>query len=337
LKKNIIITGGCGFIGSNLVINILAQKPDWVVHNFDALTYAANREYLSDIEQHPNYHFYHLDITDQKALFDAVSKITPDGIFHLAAESHVDNSIAKPDTFIQTNIVGTYNLLEAWRNLTNSYLPINGVLPRFLHVSTDEVYGDLKIHDEAFSENSQYKPSSPYSASKAASDHLTRAWGRTYGLDIVITNCSNNFGPRQHSEKFIPTVINACLNRLPIPVYGKGENIRDWLFVEDHCSALIHVFEKGTSQETYLIGTRNELQNIILVNQICEMVDAKLGNNEQNSCKNLITFVQDRKGHDKRYSVNPSKLETELGWKPHKDFALGLKDTLDWYCKFNSL
>lgn len=328
----IIVTGGCGFIGSNLIIHLLENKPEWEIYNIDALTYAADLNNLNEIKGNLSYNFLELDINDKVKLKKIFSDINPDGVFHLAAESHVDNSISNPSKFIDTNIFGTYNLLESSREIWGTDFS-----KRFLHVSTDEVYGDLKTDENPFTEESRYKPSSPYSASKAASDHLVRAWARTYNMNVVLSNCSNNFGPKQHKEKLIPTVINSCLNNLPIPIYGKGENIRDWLFVEDHCSALLSIFEKGKSFETYLIGTRNELQNIELIKIICKLMDEILNKSINDSCLNLISFVKDRAGHDMRYAVDPSKIESALNWKPNKNFKTGLSETIDWYLdKFNN-
>ncbi len=323
--KRVVVTGGCGFIGSNLVRLLLSRFDDIRLVNVDALTYAGNRANLSDVEHDDRYRFEQIDIRDRNGLSALFDEFRPDALFHLAAESHVDNSISGPGDFITTNIVGTYNLLMAGLEIHRSGEPF-----RFLHVSTDEVYGELGA-DGAFRESDPYRPNSPYSASKGASDLLVRAWGHTYGLDVVTTNCSNNFGPHQHREKLIPTVIATALARQPIPVYGRGENVRDWLFVEDHCRALIEVFERGRGGETYLVGTRNEWKNIDLVRKICGILDEERGDGPEGGYSSLITFVQDRPGHDHRYAVDPGKIESELGWRPHTGFEEGLRRTVLWY------
>jgi dTDP-glucose 4,6-dehydratase len=323
----IIVTGGSGFIGSNLVRHLLERSGDVEVFNVDALTYAADQRNLAGVESDARYHFVHLDITDRAAMRRAFAEIRPEGIYHLAAESHVDNSIRGPEQFVLTNVVGTFNLLEEARQLWGNNAP-----ERFLHVSTDEVYGSL---DEtgAFSEEMAYQPNSPYSASKAASDHLARAWHHTYGMNIVTTNCSNNYGPRQHREKLIPTVISSALASRPIPVYGKGANVRDWLYVGDHCDALASVFERGKAGETYLIGGRNEWRNLDLVRTICRVLDEEVGNGPDGGYGSLVTFVTDRLGHDARYAIDPTKLETELGWSAAHSFEVGLRETVRWYLK----
>ncbi len=322
---NILVTGGCGFIGSNLILYILRERPDWSVTNVDALTYASNREFLSDVESDSRYRLREVDIRDRAALAAVFDEIRPDGVFHLAAETHVDNSIEAPGDFITTNVLGTYNLLvESQR----AFAEREG---RFLLVSTDEVYGSLGS-EGLFSEESQYRPNSPYSASKAASDHLVRAWHHTYGLDVVTTNCANNYGPHQHREKLIPTVIATALAGEPIPIYGDGKNVREWLYVEDHAAGIVEVFDRGRSGETYLIGARNERENLDLVREICAILDDEVGEGPANGgYASLMAFVTDRPGHDRRYAVDPSKLEEELGWKPRSSFAESLRTTVRWY------
>ncbi len=324
----ILITGGAGFIGSAVVRMAIAKGH--TIFNIDKLTYAANLENLKDISDHQNYSFLQTDICDAKRLNDVFDSFKPDAVLHLAAESHVDRSIDGPDAFIQTNIIGTYTLLTAARNHYEN-LPIERKNEfRFHHVSTDEVYGDLDIDDPPFEEITAYDPSSPYSASKAASDHLVRAWGHTYGLPILITNCSNNYGPCQFPEKLIPVVILKALHEKPIPVYGSGDNIRDWIYVDDHADALLTVLEKGTVGSTYNIGGNNERTNLELVQAICELMDAKFPN-RKDSYKDLITFVTDRPGHDRRYAINASKIKTELGWTPSIGGNDGFEKTIDWY------
>ena len=318
--SRLLITGGAGFIGSALLRRALDDGHH--VLNIDKLTYAANPASLSEISEHPNYHFLKADICDRAAMDAAFSSFKPDAILHLAAESHVDRSIDGAADFIQTNMVGTFTLLEAARH----YDGPDGF--KFIHVSTDEVFGDLSADDPAFTESHAYAPSSPYSASKAGSDHLVRAWGRTYGLPILLTNCSNNYGPRQHGEKLIPVVIAKALRREPIPIYGTGENIRDWLYVEDHADALMTVWEKGALGESYNIGGNAELTNLDLVKKICAILDDRLGGAAH---KDLISFVTDRPGHDRRYAMNISKIKSKLGWTPSVKLEDGLAQTVDWY------
>jgi len=337
----ILITGGAGFIGSNLVRMALTQGHQ--VLNVDALTYAGNLNSLADVADHPSYQFARIDITDASAVDRAVADYAPDAIMHLAAESHVDRSIDGPGQFIQTNVVGTYNLLQAsleyWRSLSSHA----GDRFRFLHVSTDEVYGSLGPEGK-FTERTPYDPHSPYSASKASSDHLARAWHDTYGLPVLVTNCSNNYGPYQFPEKLIPVVILKCLRGEPIPVYGKGDNIRDWLYVDDHCEALLEVATKGTPGETYNIGGNNEMRNIDLVRLLCDLMDElsprpPITKNQVPSTKNqehkkhssLITFVTDRPGHDARYAIDASKIKRELGWSPQQGRETGFRKTVEWY------
>lgn len=325
MSKTIIITGGAGFIGSHVVRLFVKKYPDYKIINLDKLTYAGNLENLNDIDQLPNYHFVKADITDSEAIRKIFAEYKPDGIIHLAAESHVDRSIANPMEFINTNIIGTVVLLNAAREIWGENL--NG--KRFYHISTDEVYGSLGETGH-FVETTSYDPRSPYSSSKASSDHIVRAYFHTYKLPIVVSNCSNNYGANQFPEKLIPLSINNIKNSKPIPVYGKGENIRDWLFVEDHASAIDVIFHKGATGETYNIGGNNEWKNIDLIYQLCKVMDKKLGRPAGTSEK-LITFVKDRAGHDLRYAIDSSKLQRELGWKPSLQFEEGLEKTVDWY------
>lgn len=321
----LLITGGCGFIGSNLVLYLLDRYSDVEILNVDALTYAGNRANVADAEGNPRYGFLQLDITDRERVRAALREFRPDGVLHLAAETHVDNSISGPAAFVMTNVVGTYNLLEESRQLWE-----DDRTKRFLHVSTDEVYGSID-GDGMFDEESPYRPNSPYSATKAGSDHLVRAWHVTYGMNVVTTNCSNNFGPRQHREKLIPTVIASALAGRPIPVYGDGRNVRDWLYVDDHCAGIDAVFRRGRAGETYAIGARNEWGNIDLVRLICRLLDEEVGDGPDGAYGSLITFVTDRPGHDRRYAVDPSKVERELGWSVAHPFEDALRNTVRWY------
>jgi len=325
----IIVTGGAGFIGSNLILHLHKQYEDYQILNLDKLTYASDLNYLSAIKDSNRYTFKKVDLVDRDAVRDIVQKFNPQGVFHLAAESHVDNSIKGPEPFIQSNIVGTFNLIEECRQLWQDDEEA-WKQNRFLHVSTDEVYGTLK--DQGFfNEETPYAPNSPYSASKAGSDFIVRAYHHTYGMNVVTTNCSNNFGPHQHNEKLIPTVIRNAVNHNDIPVYGKGENVRDWLFVEDHCRALDLSFQKGQAGETYVIGGHNEWRNIDLVKLICDILNEEVGNGPEGDYKNLISFVTDRLGHDYRYAIDPSKIENELGWKNSEDFKGNLRKTINWF------
>ena len=326
--KRIMITGGAGFIGSHLVLRWIKRYRAVAVLNVDKLTYASNSMFLEEAQNYPNYHFEKLDICERTTLRELIRSFEPDGIIHLAAESHVDNSILDPEPFVRSNIVGTFNLLEESRQ----YWQKVGVLEkaRFHHVSTDEVYGALD-GDGAFTEATPYHPNSPYSASKACSDHLVSAYHYTFGMNTVLTNCSNNFGPNQHDEKLIPTVIRSALQGAPIPVYGKGENVRDWIFVRDHCRAIELVFEKGQSGESYNIGARNEWKNIDLVRKICTILNDVVGGGPDGDYGKLVCFVKDRPGHDWRYAIDPSKIERELRWAPTYPFDESLKETVRWY------
>ncbi|MDA9589755.1 dTDP-glucose 4,6-dehydratase [Opitutales bacterium] len=377
----ILVTGGSGFIGSNLVRLLVEEKGESVI-NLDKLTYAGNAESLADLDGNPNYTFEQIDLCDAAALNAVFAKHQPDAVMHLAAESHVDRSIDGPGEFIQTNIVGTFNLLQAslayWKSLPDAEVrsqetevseqessTLNKQPPtinsarraafRFLHVSTDEVYGSLAPDASGFSETTPYDPHSPYSASKAASDHLARSWADTYGLPVLVTNCSNNYGPYQFPEKLIPVVILKCLRGEPIPVYGKGENIRDWLYVTDHAEALYTVVTKGRVGETYNIGGNNEQTNLDLIKKLCAILEDEIRGkvekresgkenetsglsdfatfkpSHSKSFQDLITFVTDRPGHDMRYAIDPTKIRDELGWEPKEDFESGFRKTVLWY------
>lgn len=324
-KKKILITGGAGFIGSHVVRLFVNKYPEYEIYNLDFLTYAGNLENLTDIESKQNYHFIKADIVDAKSMFQLFEEHQFDSVIHLAAESHVDRSITNPTEFVMTNVVGTVNLLNAFKNLWKDRF--NDKL--FYHVSTDEVYGSL--HDGGFFlETTPYDPQSPYSASKASSDHFVRAYHNTYKLPIVISNCSNNYGPNQFPEKLIPLFINNIRNNKPLPVYGKGENVRDWLFVVDHARAIDDVFHKGKIGETYNIGGFNEWKNLDLIKVICKVMDKKLGRPIGESEK-LITYVTDRAGHDLRYAIDANKIMQELGWKPSLQFEEGIEKTIEWY------
>lgn len=351
MKRNILITGGAGFIGSHVVRLFVNRYPDYHIVNLDKLTYAGNLENLKDIESAPNYTFVRADITDLDAMRDAMRRYEIDGIIHLAAESHVDRSISNPFIFARTNVLGTLSLLQAAREYWES-LPENYSGKLFYHISTDEVYGALEITDpegipspfstqasaeshkayghEYFVETTKYNPHSPYSASKASSDHFVRAYHDTYGLPVIITNCSNNYGPYQFPEKLIPLFINNIRHRRPLPIYGKGENVRDWLFVEDHARAIDLIFHNGKVAETYNIGGFNEWRNIDIVRTLVRTVDRLLGNPEGYS-DSLITFVTDRPGHDMRYAIDSRKLNSELGWTPSLQFEEGIERTVRWY------
>jgi len=325
MEKNILITGGAGFIGCHVVKKFVNKYPNYLIVNLDKLTYAGNLENLRDIENKDNYKFVKGDITDKDLLKSLFNKYKFDSVVHLAAESHVDRSIYNPLEFVQTNVIGTANLLnaarESWANNYNDKL--------FYHISTDEVFGSLG--DEGFfTEKTAYDPRSPYSASKASSDHLVRAYFHTYKMPVIISNCSNNYGPNQFPEKLIPLAINNIVNKKPIPIYGKGDNVRDWLYVIDHANAIELLFSKGKAGETYNIGGDNERTNLDLIKKLCQILDKKLGR-EIGESEKLITFVEDRKGHDLRYAIDFSKINENFDWKPSLNFTKGLENTVDWY------
>ena len=326
MQRNLLITGGAGFIGSHVVRRMVEKYPDYRIVNLDKLTYAGNLSNLQDIEEYPNYVFDRADICDIETLRAIFRRYQIDGVIHLAAESHVDRSIADPFTFARTNVLGTLALLQAAKEYWNG--DWNG--KRFYHISTDEVYGALPLGGEFFTEQTKYDPHSPYSASKASSDHFVRAFHDTYGLPTIITNCSNNYGPYQFPEKLIPLFIDNIRNRKPLPVYGRGENIRDWLYVEDHARAIDLIFHKGRIAESYNIGGCNEWRNIDLVKLLISTTDRILGNPEGTS-ESLITYVADRAGHDLRYAIDARKLREELGWSPSVQFEEGLEKTVKWY------
>lgn len=326
----ILITGGAGFIGSAVVRYIINSTQDEVL-NIDKLTYAGNLESLESIQDNPRYGFEQIDICDKAAVETAFQTFKPDLVMHLAAESHVDRSIDGPAEFIHTNIVGTYTLLEVARQYWSSLEESKKHQFKFHHISTDEVYGDLENTTDLFTETTPYAPSSPYSASKASSDHLVRAWHRTYGLPVVITNCSNNYGPYHFPEKLIPLVILNALDAKPLPIYGKGDQIRDWLYVEDHARALYKVVTEGEIGETYNIGGHNEKQNIEVVKTICQILDELQPQANGQPYESLITFVADRPGHDLRYAIDASKIQRELGWTPEETFSSGIRKTVEWY------
>lgn len=324
MKKKILITGGAGFIGSHVVRLFVVKYPEYDIYNLDKLTYAGNLENLKDIETKKNYHFIKGDITNDQFILSIFEKHDFDGVIHLAAESHVDRSISNPKEFVETNILGTLNLLNAakffWQDTADK---------KFYHISTDEVYGSLG--DEGyFTESTPYDPRSPYSASKASSDHLVRAYFHTFKLPVVISNCSNNYGPNQFPEKLIPLFINNIKENKPLPVYGKGDNVRDWLYVEDHANAIDLIYHKGVIGETYNIGGDNEWKNIELIKVLCKIMDKKL-NREEGASEKLITYVKDRAGHDMRYAIDFAKLNEEFAWKPSVNFEQGLERTIDWY------
>jgi dTDP-glucose 4,6-dehydratase len=324
MQKKIIITGGAGFIGSHVVRHFVKKYPEYSIINLDKLTYAGNLENLKDVENEPNYRFVQLDIVDSGAIQSFFEQEQPDGIIHLAAESHVDRSISNPMEFVMTNVVGTTNLLNSAKNIWGTRKDV-----LFYHVSTDEVYGTLGETGK-FTEETPYSPNSPYSASKASSDHLVRAYHETFKIPVKISNCSNNYGSFHFPEKLIPLFINNIKNNKPLPVYGKGDNIRDWLFVEDHAKAIDVIFHEGKVGDTYNIGGNNEWKNIDLIKLLCKIMDNKL-NREIGTSEKLISYVTDRAGHDFRYAIDSSKLMTQLGWKPSVTFEEGLEKTVDWF------
>ena len=329
MEKTLLVTGGCGFIGANFVRLVLADQPNWRVVNLDKLTYAGNLDNLREVADHPRYSFVRGDICDRALVAELFAREGIDTVVHFAAESHVDRSIDDPDAFIRTNIDGTFALLEAARR--NWPADAAGSGCRFLHVSTDEVFGSLGPTG-LFTETTPYDPRSPYSASKASSDHLARAYFHTYGLPVVITNCSNNYGPYQFPEKLIPLMLNNALHGRSLPVYGDGGNVRDWLYVEDHCEAIVRVLREGRPGESYNIGGHNEKRNLEIVELLCDMLDRKVGPLASGQPRrSLITFVRDRLGHDRRYAIDAGKIERELGWTPRWSFEQGIERTVDWY------
>jgi dTDP-glucose 4,6-dehydratase len=331
--KTILITGGAGFIGSNFIPYFLNKHPKVKIVNLDALTYAGNLDNLKEVENHPNYNFVHGDICNRSLIESLFTRYNFTGIIHFAAESHVDNSISGPEAFIKTNINGTFTLLDVARTswLDEPFKVKEGAKGnRFLHISTDEVYGSLG-KEGLFTESTPYAPNSPYSASKASSDLLVRSYFHTYGLNVVTTNCSNNYGPKQHNEKLIPTIIRKALGGEPIPIYGDGMNVRDWLYVLDHASGIDLAFKNGVAGETYNIGGRNECTNNQIVGSICEVLDRLRPKSDGKSYRGQITFVKDRAGHDRRYAIDASKIESELGWKANENFESGILKTINWY------
>jgi len=326
----ILVTGGAGFIGSAVIRHIISNTGDSVV-NVDKLTYAGNLESLADVSQSSRYAFERVDICDRGQMDRVLREHQPDSIMHLAAESHVDRSISGPSEFIQTNIIGTYTLLESARHYWSGLEQGRKAVFRFHHISTDEVYGDLEGPEDLFTETTPYQPSSPYSASKASSDHLVRAWSRTYGLPTLVTNCSNNYGPYHFPEKLIPLIILNALEGKALPVYGKGDQVRDWLYVEDHARALYKVVTDGVIGETYNIGGHNEKQNIEVVHALCALLDELRPASPHCPHASLITYVQDRPGHDQRYAIDASKIQQELGWAPEETFDSGIRKTVEWY------
>ena len=329
--QNVLVTGGAGFIGSNFIHHLLRVEPEVNIVNLDALTYAGSLENLRELPNPDQHIFIHGDIGDRPLVEELLQKHKIDTIVHFAAETHVDRSILGPAQFMETNVLGSFSLLEAARKywLEDQAIPNQEV--RFHHISTDEVFGSLEPEDPAFSEKTPYAPNSPYAASKAASDHLVRSYGHTYGLPFSITNCSNNFGPYQFPEKLIPLLITNCLKGLPLPIYGDGNQIRDWLYVEDHCEAIIEVIRSGRSGETYIVGGNNQPTNVVVVNTLCEIMDECVPNSAHKPHESLIQYVTDRPGHDRRYAMNITKISNELGWKPRRSLSEGLLKTVLWY------
>jgi len=328
-NETVLITGGAGFIGSCVIRKALSQH-DYKIVNVDKLTYAANLESLGSYKDSERHIFEQVDICDEREMQRIFTNYQPRAVMHLAAESHVDRSIDGPDTFVNTNIIGTYKLLQSARRYWSRLEPVERKRFRFHHISTDEVYGSLGAGGY-FTEDTPYRPNSPYSASKAASDHLVRAWTNTYGIPAVTSNCSNNYGPYQFPEKLIPLMINKALSGEPLPIYGKGENVRDWLYVEDHAAALLTIMERGVSGETYNVGGDNEKSNIEVVQQVCALLDELAARQDGRSYRDQIEFVADRPGHDQRYAIDAGKIERELGWRPRESFNSGLRKTVRWY------
>lgn len=326
----IVVTGGAGFIGSNFILKWLENSKENIL-NIDNLSYAANLRNLEVIESDPRYSFIKTDIQNQNEITEIIKELKPRAILNFAAESHVDRSIEGPESFINTNILGTYSLLEASLNYWNELDESDKKIFRFFHISTDEVFGSLNLDEKKSTENSSYKPNSPYSASKAASDHLVRAWHHTFKLPTLVSNCTNNYGPHQHEEKLIPLVITKALKNENLPIYGDGKNIRDWLYVEDHCEAIMKILESGKPGETYNIGGNCEKSNLEVVDEICKILDFKNPKQNGSSYSEQIKFVKDRPGHDFRYSLNIAKIEKNLNWKPKESFASGLAKTVQWY------
>jgi dTDP-glucose 4,6-dehydratase len=335
MKSSILVTGGAGFIGSNFVLDWLAQSDETVI-NLDKLSYAGNLQNLESLQGDARHVFVHGDIADKSLVADLCAQYRPRAVVNFAAESHVDRSIHGPEAFVQNNIVGTFHLLEAVRAFWSQLDVSAQTAFRFVHVSTDEVYGSLKSNDPAFTEQHPHEPNSPYSASKAASDHLVRAWHHTYGLPVVTTNCSNNYGPYHFPEKLIPLVIVNALAGQPLPVYGDGQQIRDWLYVKDHCSAIRRVLEAGRIGETYNVGGWNEQANLSIVHAICDLLDKLRPRSDAKSYRQQIAFVTDRPGHDRRYAIDARKIERELGWRPAETFVSGLEKTVRWYLEHQS-
>lgn len=331
--RSILVTGGAGFIGSNFVPYFAEKYPEYFIINLDKLTYAGNLENLKECKSMTNYKFVQGDICDEILVKSLFEKYDIRGVIHFAAESHVDNSITGPKSFMETNFMGTFNLIECarkhWMTAPNQYRNSYEIC-RFHHISTDEVYGTLG-ETGFFSETTPYAPNSPYSASKASSDFVVRAWHHTYGMNVTTSNCSNNYGPKQHVEKLIPTIIRKCLMEEPIPVYGEGKNVRDWLYVLDHCKAIDLIFHEGKSGETYNVGGYNERNNLEIVHAVCAILDENRPRSDGKKYEELISFVTDRPGHDLRYAIDANKLRSDLGWKADEDFKSGLKKTIDWY------
>ena len=331
--RSMLVTGGAGFIGANFIRHLLTHEPTINIINLDKLTYAGSLDNLKQLPNETHYHFIQGDINNVTLLNQIMQQHNIDTIVHFAAESHVDRSIASPEQFIETNVVGTFRLLEAARKYWFDIAKMNIDSCRFHHISTDEVFGSLQLHDALFTERTPYQPRSPYSASKAGSDHLVNAYHHTFGLPITLSNCSNNYGPYQHAEKFIPTVIRACLNQTRIPIYGNGKNIRDWLYVDDHCRGIMQILKQGKVGDNYNIGGNNEWENIAVARYICEQMDELKP--RASSHVNLLEFVTDRPGHDFRYAIDSSKMQNELHWSPVETFESGIRKTIEFYCQIS--